>query len=143
MSQTGLALGKLFNIVGKASGVHISLTDAEAVTFVINGAAGAVNSALVESKGDGVEEQALATVTRVHRGPSAGGAWVEDFQDPAVDTYAATDVANDTAVVTVRGRELSDGFTHVELTDAAADSVTALVHDLNYVADPTSLLSPV
>lgn len=144
MAQTGLELGHGFNVVGNASGVHVNLSEAKAVTFVITESTGGViNSALVESKGDGVEETALTVIGRVHRAPDVGGDWVEDFQDPKVSTYAATDAVNKTAVITVRGRELTEGFTHVELTAGGAETIAALVHDLDYVADPTHLLSVV
>jgi hypothetical protein len=66
------ALGRVFNVIHSASGVHIPLKDASAVTFFGFENDGATEIALIESKGAGVSETALTTVTR--RCVDAGGA---------------------------------------------------------------------
>lgn len=140
MTQTGTALGSKINVVGAASGVHIPLKNAEAVTFVQHVANGVTDLALKESKA-GADEQDLAAITLVHRAPGIGGTWTA-VEQTAAATYVETDATNNAVVVTVRARQLSDGFDSVELT-AATGTVTAILHDLNIEADPTVLASTV
>jgi hypothetical protein len=131
------ALGRVFNVIHSASGVHIPLKDASAVTFFGFENDGATEIALIESKGAGVSETALTTVTRHWVSDGVGGAWTL-VEHAATATVTPADGANDCWLFTVAASELSDGFTHVEAT-ADGGTCIAIVHDLNVQRDPAKL----
>jgi hypothetical protein len=130
-------LGRVFNVVAAASGIHIPLPRAGAVSFVSFLDAGTQNVTLKESV-DGASEQNLAVITRLHKGPGVGGQWTLVTQAAAATFDLTTDATNDSFVVTVRAEQLSAGFNCVEMT-ASAGILVAVIHDLAVQRDPALL----
>jgi hypothetical protein len=121
-------LGRIFNIIHEASGVHIPLKDAGAVTFVNFLAAGTQSVTLKESIA-GASEQNLAKITRVYKGPGVGGTWTKVTQAAAATYDNSTDATNDCIVFTVEAASLTDGYNCVEVTSGTGTCI-AIVHDL-------------
>jgi hypothetical protein len=137
----GLGLGRVFNVVAAASGIHIPLTNAGAISFVSFLDAGTQSFTLKESK-DGASEQNLAVIKTLYKGPGVGGTWTKVTQAAAATFDLTTDAVNDCVAFTVRGEQLSDGFNCVELT-ASAGILVAILHDLKVQRDPALLASSV
>ncbi len=135
MSQE--ALGNKLIPVAAASGKHISLKAADAVTFISFLDAGTQTVSLKQSKA-GASETDLPVITTIHKSPGVGGTWTKVTQAAAASFNLTTDATNDSFVFTVRARQLDDGFDSVEAT-ANSGILIAIVHDLNQVADPTGL----
>lgn len=134
-------LGNVFNVVPAASGVHVKLRDAEAVSFVTYEDDGSTIITLKESI-DGASEQNLAVITRVHKGPGIGGTWTKVTQAAAATYDLADDTTNDAVVLTVRADQLSAGYNCVEATVDGGICV-AVLHDLSTRRDPELLRSTV
>lgn len=134
-------LGSVFNVVPAASGVHIPLTDASAVSFVTFEDDGSTIITIKESI-NGASEQNLAVITRVHKGPGIGGTWTLVSQSAAATFDLSDDTTNDAAVLTIRGEQLSAGFNCVEATVDGGICV-AIVHHLLSKRDPAKLPSSV
>ena len=134
-------LGRVFNVVPAASGVHIPLTRAQAVSFVTYEDDGSTILTLKESI-DGASEANLAVMTRYHKGPGVGGTWTLVTQAAGATYDLADDTTNDATVVTVRGEQLSAGFNCVEATVDGGICV-AIIHDLNEMRAPAKLPTPV
>jgi hypothetical protein len=130
-------LGRIFNIIHEASGVHIPLKDAGAVTFVNFLAAGTQSVTLKESIA-GASEQNLAKITRVYKGPGVGGTWTKVTQAAAATYDNSTDATNDCIVFTVEAASLTDGFDCVEVTSGTGTCI-AIVHDLLVQRAPENL----
>lgn len=128
---SGDGLGRVLNIIPTASGVEVNMRDAGAVTFVC---VGADTYTLAESVGAGGTPQDLAAITRYHANANADGstAWTRvpatGQTDPAVDNIV---VAAGIVAFTVRAEQLTDGYTHLDVTAAATGLVYAIVHDLH------------
>lgn len=140
MSATGLFLGRLGNVFANANGKHYSLKDYEAITFVAYLDAGTQTITLKQSQA-GANEAALNAIDLVHKAPGTGGAHTEVTQTASDSFDLSTDATNDQVAVTVRGRQLDDGFDSVEAT-VDSGIVFAILHDLNVQSDPTSLTDP-
>lgn len=134
-------LGAVFNVVPAASGVHIPLTDAEAISFVTYEDDGSTIITLKESV-DGANEQNLAVITQVAKGPGVGGTWTEVTQAAAATYDLADDTTNDATVTTVLATQLSAGFNCVEATVDGGICV-AILHNLNDQRTPNLLRSSV
>lgn len=134
-------LGRVFNVVAAASGVHIPLTNAQAVSFVCFLDAGTQSVTLKESN-DGASEQNLAVIDRLHKGPGIGGTWTLVTQAAAATFDLTTDATNDSFVFTVGAEQLSDGFNCVEVTQSSGTCV-AIIHDLKIQRDPALLATSV
>lgn len=133
-------LGRVFNVVAAASGVHIPLTNAQAVTFVTFLDAG-TQVATIKSSIGGASEGALDCDVRPYKGPGIGGTWTAmDEQDDTLDL--STDATNDAMVFTVGASQLPDGHNCVEVTVGSGICV-AIVHDLSVQRDPANLASSV
>lgn len=131
-------LGRVFNVVHNASGVHIPLKDCGAVTFVGYEDSGATDVTVRESVA-GSSEQLLATVTRYHTSNGVGGAWATHVNgSPASLVEPTDDTAQDCWAFTISEAELSDGFTHVEVT-VDGGSCVAILHDLDVQRAPANL----
>ncbi len=137
------ALGRIFNIVQEASGVHIYLRDGEAITFSIYEADGSQVVTLKESIA-GASATNLVVIDKIYRAPGIGGTWTKVTQTAAA-TFDNTDNASDQVVFTVEASQLSAGFNCLELTtdEGSGLGVTAIVHDLNVQRDPANLQSSV
>jgi hypothetical protein len=135
------ALGRIFNVVAAASGVHIPLTNAQAVTFITYEDDGSTILTLKESK-QGASEAALAVMDHVWKGPGIGGTWTAATQTAAATYDLADDTANDTVVVTVNASDLSDTFDCVEMTVDGGICI-AIIHDLLVKRTPANLASSV
>jgi hypothetical protein len=135
------ALGDIVNVVAAASGVHIRLRDAEAVTFITYEDDGSTILTLRESV-DGAGEQLLPALTRYHKAPGVGGLWTRVTQAAGSTYDLGDDTTNDATVVTVRADQLSAGFNCVEATVDGGICV-AILHGLNERRDPTLLRTPV
>lgn len=135
------ALGATFIPVAAASGKHITLRDAEAVTFISFLDAGTQTVTIQESKA-GASAQNLAIIDHVHKSPGVGGTWTKVTQAAANSFNLTTDATNDSFVFTVRARQLSEGFDSVVAT-ANSGILIAIVHDLSYQADPQKLTTVV
>jgi hypothetical protein len=139
MSQSGLGLGRLFDIVPVASGKHLSFKNCEAITFITYEDDGSTILTLRESK-SGADEQLLAVIDLVHKKPGVGGAaWTPVPQAAASAFDLADDTTNDATVTTVRARELTNGFDCVEASVDGGFCV-AILHDLNHMGDPATML---
>lgn len=134
-------LGRVFNVVPAASGVHIPLTRAQAVSFVTYEDDGSTIITIKESV-SGASEQNLAVIERVHKGPGIGGTWTKVTQAAAATYDLADDTTNDATVTTIEGTWLSDGFNCVEATVDGGICV-AIIHDLNVQRAPANLASSV
>lgn len=137
----GYGLGRVFNVVPAASGIHIPLTHADAVSFVTFEADGSTIITLTESI-DGASEQALAVITKAWKAPGVGGTWTAVTQAAAATFDLADDTVNDAAVITVWGSQLSDGFNCVEATTDGG-IIIAITHDLTMKRAPENLPSNV
>lgn len=136
------ALGRVFNVVAQASGVHIPLTNATGVTFVCFEDDGSQIVTLKESI-DGGSEQNLAIIDKVYKGPGIGGTWTKVTQAAAATYDNADDTTNDAVVVYVGADQLSDGYNCVELTNDGGNPVIAIIHDLTVQRAPENLASSV
>jgi hypothetical protein len=134
-------LGRVFNVVAAATGVHIPLTNAQAVSFVCFLDAGTQSVTLKESI-DGASEANLAVIDRLHKGPGVGGTWTLVTQAAAATFDLTTDATNDCFVFTVGAEQLSAGFNCVEVTQSSGTCV-AIIHDLNVQRDPAKLATSV
>lgn len=135
-------LGRLFNYVAVAHGVHIPVTDADGVTFFCYEDDGSQVVTLKESI-DGGSEQNLAVITKVYKGPGIGGTWTEATQSAAATFDLDDDATNDCISIYVDASQLSDGFNCVELTNDDNSGVTAIIHDLAVQRDAANLTSSV
>ncbi|MEV0618548.1 hypothetical protein AB0I81_34835 [Nonomuraea sp. NPDC050404] len=131
-------LGRLFNVVAQASGVHIPLTNAQGVTFICFEDDGSQVVTLKESI-NGNSEQNLAVIDKVYKGPGVGGTWTKVTQAAAATYDNVDDTTNDAVVVYVGADQLSDGYNCVELTNDGGNPVIAIVHDMNVQRDPANL----
>lgn len=131
------AIGRIFNVVPQASGVHIPLNNAAAVTFVGYEDGGATDVVFTESV-QGASKQSLATVTRYFTSNGIGGVWTTQTVSATATVEPTDDTAQDGWAVTIRAAELSAGFDAVECTPDAG-TCFAIVHDLNDQRDPDSL----
>lgn len=134
-------LGRVFNVVPEASGVHIPLTHASAVTFVGFEADGSTIVTLLESI-DGASEQALAVIDTVYKAPGIGGTWTKVTQTAASTYDNADDATNDAWCFTISGAELSDTFNCLEATVDGGTCI-AIIHDLTMQRTPANLPSNV
>ncbi len=139
-------LGRVFNTVAFASGIHISLENASGVTFVCYENAGAQNITIKESI-DGSPEQALAVVTELFTSDGVGSVHARDTDDAngALGTGDSAIVkkdntAQDAAVFYIGADELSDTYNNVEVT-VNGGTVMAIVHDLSVQREPANLVS--
>lgn len=129
-------LGRVVNVVAAASGVHIPLKGAGAVTFVAFLDAGTQIATIKESI-DGASEQALDCNVYPHKGPGVGGTWTAMAeQDDTLDLGG--DATNDALVFTVDAAQLSAGFNCVEVT-VGSGILMAFLHDLVVQRDPAKL----
>jgi len=136
-------LGRLFNYVAEASGVHIPLDGARGVTFLCYEADGSQIVTLKESI-DGASEQNLVVIDTIWHAPGIGGVWTKVTQT-ALATYDNADHASDCIAFYVDGAQLSDGFNCLELTtdEASGLGVRAIIHDLYAQRAPELLPSSV
>lgn len=133
-------LGRVFNVVPAASGIHIPLRDAAAVSFVTFEADGTTIATIKESIG-GASEQALDCDVYPHKAPGVGGTWTAMAeQDDTLDLGA--DATNDCMVFTVLATSLSAGFDCVEVT-VDGGILVAIIHDLQVQRKPTNLATNV
>lgn len=137
----GLGLGRLFNIVASASGVHIPLTNVGAISFVSYLDAGTQSFTVRESI-SGASERLLPVVDRLYKGPGVGGTWTEILRAPSATFDLTTDAVNDCVVFTVLPEQLGDGFDCVEVT-AASGTLLAITHDLKVQRAPQLLAKSV
>ncbi len=136
-------LGRLFNIVHEASGVHIYLRDGEAITFSTYEADGSQVVTLKESIA-GASATNLVVIDEIYRAPGIGGTWTKVSQT-ALATFDNTSNASDQVVFTVHSSQLSAGFNCLELTtdEGSGLGVVAIIHDLNVQRKPENLQSSV
>lgn len=134
-------LGRVFNVIPAASGVHIPLTNATAVSFVTYEDDGSTILTLKESI-NGQSEQDLPIIDHYHKAPGVGGTWTLVTQAAAASLDLSDDTVNDATVITVSADQLSDGYNCVEATVDGGICV-AIVHDLTQRRKPTNLPSNV
>lgn len=130
-------LGRVFNVVPAASGVHIPLTNATAVSFVTYEDDGSTIITIKESI-SGASEQNLAVIDLVHKAPGVGGTWTKVTQAAAATYDLSDDTTNDATVITVNAESLSAGFNCVEATVDGGICV-AIIHDLAHPRTPANL----
>ncbi len=129
-------LGRVCNVVAAASGIHIPMKDASAITFVTFLDAGTQVATIKESI-QGASEQALDCDVYPHKAPGVGGTWTAMAEQD--DTLSlATDATNDCMVFTVLATSLSAGFDCVEVTVDGGICV-AFIHDLHIQRKPANL----
>jgi hypothetical protein len=135
-----LGLGRLFNVVHQASGVHIPLENAGGVTFISFLDAGTQSVTLKESiDGDSEANLSALKTGRIYKAPGVGGTWTKVTKDTPAATYDhSTDATNDMIAIYVDADDLSDGFNCVELT-AATGTCIAIIHDLVVQRAPQNL----
>ncbi|GIH23010.1 hypothetical protein Aph01nite_13200 [Acrocarpospora phusangensis] len=131
-------LGRLFNVVPQANGVHIPLRGASGVTFVCFEDDGSQVVTLKESV-NGLSEQNLAVISKVYKAPGVGGTWTKVTQNAAATFDLADDTTNDAIAIYVGADQLSDGFDCVELTNDGGNPVIAIIHDLHSQRAPERL----
>ena len=129
-------LGRVFNVVPAASGVHIPLRDADAVSFVTFEDDG-TTIATIKSSIDGASEAALDCDVYPHKAPGVGGTWTAMAeQDDTLDL--SDDTTNDAMVFTVTADQLPDGHNCVEVT-VDGGILIAIIHDLKVQRKPANL----
>ncbi len=129
-------LGRVFNVVPAASGVHIPLRDAAAVSFVTYEDDGSTIATIKESI-DGASEQALDCDVYPHKAPGLGRTWTAMAeQDDTLDL--GDDTTNDAMCFTITADQLSDGFNCVEVT-VDGGILVAIIHDLLVQRKPANL----
>lgn len=129
-------LGRLFNVVAGASGIHIPMDQASGITFVSFLDAGTQTVTLRESV-DGASEQLLPALTKYYKAPGVGGTWTR-VDIAAASAITLADAVNDTIAFFVGAAQLSDGFTCLEVT-ASSGSLIAITHDLRIKRAPENL----
>ena len=144
-----IALGRLFNAIPVATGLHISLKNAGAVTFFCYENAGAQNIDIKESIAGG-SETLLSVVTILWASDGVGGVWTRETSDAngALGTGDGAIVKKDTtpfdcAVFTIEATQLSAGFDSVEVTIDGAGLCIAVPHDLTVQRAPDNLVAAV
>lgn len=130
-------LGRVFNVVAAASGVHIPLKQGLAVTYVTYLDAGSQIATLKQSI-DGASEAALSVKGYPHKGPGVGGTWTAMADTEASTFDLADDATNDCMVFTVGHEQLDDGYNCVEVTVDGGICV-AIIHDLLVQRKPSNL----
>lgn len=129
-------LGRVFNVIPAASGVHIPLKGATAISFVTYEDDGTTIATIKESI-DGDSEQALDCDVYPHKAPGIGGTWTAmDEQDDTLDL--GDDTTNDAMVFTINAEQLSAGYNCVEVTVDGGICV-AILHDLTVKRAPANL----
>lgn len=129
-------LGRVYNVVHEASGVHIPLEGATAISYVTFVAAGN-QVATIKSSIDGASEAALDCDVYPHKGPGVGGTWTAMAeQDDTLDLGA--DATNDCMVFTIDAAQLPAGHNCVEVTVSTGTCV-AILHDLTVQRKPANL----
>lgn len=138
-------LGRAFNLIPLATGVHISLRNATGVTFLCYEDAGAQNAVFLESIA-GASEQALTTVNEIYSCSGvADGVWTRDSEDAGGDMDDnSTVVKKDTTpfdcmAIYIGADELSAGFDSIECTIDGAGLCIAIVHDMTVQRQPENL----
>lgn len=136
-------LGRTYNTVQLASGVHITLKGAESIEFLIYENGGATAIGLKESQ-SGANEQDLDVINGYWANDGVGGVYTYE----TVDANGALDadhsmVKKDTtpfdgAIIHVHASQLSDGFDSVECTVDGGQCV-AIVYGLSVQRDPVNL----
>lgn len=133
-------LGRVFNVVPAASGVHIPLKGAGAVSFVTYEDDGST-IATIKSSIDGASEAALDCNVSPHKAPGIGGTWTAMAeQDDTLDL--GDDTTNDAMVFTVDAAQLPDGHNCVEVTVDGGICI-AILHDLVVQRTPANLATNV
>lgn len=130
-------LGRVFNVVAAASGIHIPMKDIGGVSFVSFLDAGTQTVTLKQSI-NGDSEAALSIITKYYKAPGVGGTWTKVTQSVADNVNLTTDATNDSFVIFVSAESLSDGYNCVEAT-AGTGILMAFLHDLKYPSKPESL----
>lgn len=129
-------LGRVLNVVAAASGVHIPMKQAYAVTYVTYLDAG-TQVATIKQSIDGASETALDCDVYPHKAPGVGGTWTQMAEQD--DTLSlATDATNDCMVFTIHNTQLADGYNCVEVTVDGGICV-AILHDLAVERKPANL----
>lgn len=138
MAGPRIGLGRVFNVIPAASGVHVPLTKGKAVSFVTFEDDGSTIATIKESQG-GSSEQALDVDVSPHKAPGIGGTWTAMAeQDDTLDL--GDDTTNDAMCFTVAAEQLSDGFDSVEVTVDGGICI-AIIHDLVVQRTPANLAS--
>lgn len=130
-------LGRIFNVVAAASGIHIPMRQGTGVTFLSFLDAGTQTVTLKQSI-DGASEVALTIVDKIHKAPGVGGTWTEVTQAVADNFNLTTDATNDQFTIFVGADQLSDGYNCVEGT-AGSGILIAIIHDLVVQRKPQNL----
>lgn len=138
-------LGRSFNVIPLATGVHISLKNAAGVTFILYEDGGDQQIVFKQSIA-GASEATLATVNELYACSGvASGVWTRETSDSAADlddnsTVEKKDtVLFDCAAIYIGADELSDGYDSVECTIDGAGLCIAIVHDLIIQRQPENL----
>ncbi len=138
-------LGRSFNVIPVATGVHISLKNASGVTFVLYENGGAQSIVFKKSKA-GASEAVLATVNEMYACSGvASGVWTRESSDASAalsdnSTVTKKDTtAFDGAAIYIGADELSAGFDSIECTIDGAGICIAIVHDLTVQRQPENL----
>ncbi len=140
-------LGKAFNVIPKASGLHISLENASGVTFILFEDGGAQSTDFKESIA-GASEAALTFLNDYYAGNGVGGVWTHETADAGAtldddSNFVKKDtVLFDCAVIYVGADILSAGFDCIEATSDAGECI-AIIHDLTVQRGPENLAAMV
>lgn len=150
---SGDGLGRVFNVIHEASGLDVPLTRASAVSFVSFLAAGTQTLTFTQTDSTGVNSEIDLNiftdsdtslpdsgVSRIYAGPGVGGGWVAKTTNDTNAFNLTTDATNDTAVITVRAEQLSNGYDQVQCT-AGTGTCVAIIHDLLIQRKPSNLTS--
>lgn len=132
-------LGRVLNVVAEASGVHIPMKNAGAITYVTFVAAG-TNTATIKQSVNGDSEAALDCDVYPHKGPGVGGTWTAMAEQD--DTLTNADSTNDCMVFTIDADQLGDAYNCVEVTVDAGTCI-AILHDLHVQRKPANLATSV
>jgi hypothetical protein len=129
-------LGRVFNVVPAASGVHIPMRDCAAISFVTYEDDGSTIATIKQSI-DGDSETTLDCDVYPHKAPGIGGTWTAMAeQDDTLDL--GDDTTNDCMVFTIPATSLADGYNCVEVTVDGGICI-AILHDLTVQRKPANL----
>ncbi len=132
------ALGRIMNVVAAASGVHIPLREAQAVTYITFLDAGTQIATITQSI-NGASSKLLDCDVYPHKGPGVGGLWTAMAeQDDTLDL--GTDAVNDCMVYTIGCDQLdvTGGFDSVRTTVSGGICI-AILHELRTRREPARL----
>jgi hypothetical protein len=136
------ALGRIFNVVPVASGVHIKMNLATGVTFVVYEVLGTTSITVQESIAGASAQNLTRTRYATSNGVGTSQVWTSRTQAASATVSKADATDQNCVVFHVWGPELSAGFDCVKCVVDGSATCMAILHDLNFQYTPANLPTP-